>query len=83
VRAGYFLTLAVLINITAIQYAPICYPFDPYSDCTNIAMETIIAPDKRPNEITDINNFSFIAFTRREPGCTCVYNFTLWFTCRY
>jgi len=83
VQAGYFLTFRVLINITAIYYACVCYPFDPYFDYPNTAMEPIITPDKESDQVTYICNFPVVPFTRGWLGCTCIYNFTLWFTCRY
>ncbi|MDB5148504.1 MAG: hypothetical protein JWQ57_2524 [Mucilaginibacter sp.] len=82
-QTGYFLTLPVLINITAIHYACVCYPVDPYFNCTSTAMQAIITTDKGSDQVAYRCNFPFIAFTRSRLSSACIYNFNVWFTCRY
>lgn len=74
-QAGYFLTIKVLINITAMDYAYTCYPTDTYIDCPNTAMEAIITPYKGSYQVTYKCNFLIIASSRCRLSGPRVYNF--------
>lgn len=72
---GYFLTLAVLINIIGIDYVDLNYPVDLNFNCTYTAMEIIIAPNKRSDQVTHNSHFLFFFFTCRSLSNPRVCNF--------